>query len=269
MKIADLDSDARECPLHCSAEKILDSFHVYNSHTSAVMKLICLFALVIATSAFSIQKQTASKKNYNFKAEKEAVIAELDQRFDGYREHCYPLPGDGCRCQEIVQNAKVSKEYKTDFECKTDEKRQRLCEDAKCKTQFQKINRCRTQEKCGQEKWTPYETCLKECMKIQYFTFFFLTPSVTFMKLITDRCIVTFKRSNRAFAHQLIQTSTSSKSKKTRLDIRHDTLTKVINTDQERRTRQSLNVSTLPTSKRSKSCNYTSLPTTELYTSLY
>ncbi|KRY22052.1 hypothetical protein T12_8456 [Trichinella patagoniensis] len=167
MKVADLDSDARECPLHCSAEKILDSFCVYNSHTSAVMKLICLFALVIATSAFSIQKQTASKKNYNFKAEKEAVIAELDQRFDGYREHCYPLPGDGCRCQEIVQNAKVSKEYKTDFECKTDEKRQRLCEDAKCKTQFQKINRCRTQEKCGQEKWTPYETCLQECMKIQ------------------------------------------------------------------------------------------------------
>ncbi|KRZ02949.1 hypothetical protein T11_17702 [Trichinella zimbabwensis] len=175
--------------------KLRKSVNANNSCTS-IMKLICLFTLVIATSALRIQKQAASKKDYDFKAEKEAVIAELDQRFDGYREHCYPLPdddfkaekeaviaeldqrfdgyrehcyplpGDGCRCQETENGAKVSKEYKTDFECKTDEKRKRLCEDKQCKQQFNSINRCQTKEKCGQDKWAPYESCLKECMKI-------------------------------------------------------------------------------------------------------
>ncbi|KRZ02205.1 hypothetical protein T11_5973 [Trichinella zimbabwensis] len=145
--------------------KLRKSFNE-NSSCTSIMKLICLFALVIATSALRIQKSAASKKDDDFKAEKEAVIAELDQRFDGYREHCYPLPGDGCRCQETENGAKVSKEYKTDFECKTDEKRKRLCEDKQCKQQFNSINRCQTKEKCGQDKWAPYESCLKECMKI-------------------------------------------------------------------------------------------------------
>ncbi|KRX53641.1 hypothetical protein T09_10488 [Trichinella sp. T9] len=133
----------------------------------AIMKLICFFALVIATNALRIPKQTAPNKDYDFKAEKKAVVAELDQRFDGYREHCYPLPGDGCRCQEMENGAKVSKEYKSDFECKTDEKRKRLCEDKECKNEFKSINKCQTKEKCDKDKWTPYEACLNKCMQIR------------------------------------------------------------------------------------------------------
>ncbi|KRX93311.1 hypothetical protein T4E_3193 [Trichinella pseudospiralis] len=104
--------------------------------------------------------------NYDFKAEKKAVIAELDQRFDGYREHCYPLPGDGCKCQETVNGVKGTYKYEKDAECKTGEKRIRLCEDKECKTDFKKINRCRTKDKCGQDKWKPYEDCMKACTKI-------------------------------------------------------------------------------------------------------
>ncbi|KRX69053.1 hypothetical protein T06_17027 [Trichinella sp. T6] len=133
-----------------------------------VMKLICLFALVIATSALRIMKQKAPKKDYDFKKEKEAVIAELDQRFDGYREHCYPLPGDGCKCQETMNGVKGTYKYEKDLECKTGDKRVRLCEDTQCKTDFKKINRCRTKDKCGQDKWKPYEDCMKACTKIQY-----------------------------------------------------------------------------------------------------
>ncbi|KRZ04223.1 hypothetical protein T4B_3 [Trichinella pseudospiralis] len=149
--------------MKCKSRKLINA----NNSCSSIMKLICLFALVIAINALKTQKQAASKKDYDFKAEKEAVIAELDQRFDGYREHCYPLPGDGCRCQETENGAKVSKEYKSDLECKTDEKRQRLCEDKQCNKEFKSINRCQTKEKCGQDKWAPYESCLKECMKIR------------------------------------------------------------------------------------------------------
>ncbi|KRY76143.1 hypothetical protein T4A_5286 [Trichinella pseudospiralis] len=137
--------------MKCKSRKLINA----NNSCSSIMKLICLFALVIAINALKTQKQAASKKDYDFKAEKEAVIAELDQRFDGYREHCYPLPGDGCRCQETENGAKVSKEYKSDLECKTDE-------------EFKSINRCQTKEKCGQDKWAPYESCLKECMKIRF-----------------------------------------------------------------------------------------------------
>ncbi|KRZ02187.1 hypothetical protein T11_2591 [Trichinella zimbabwensis] len=104
--------------------------------------------------------------NYDFKAEKKAVIAELDQRFDGYREHCYPLPGDGCKCQETISGVKGTYKYETDSECKTGEKRIRLCEDKECKADFKKINRCRTKDKCGQDKWKAYEDCMKECTKI-------------------------------------------------------------------------------------------------------
>ncbi|KRZ89027.1 hypothetical protein T08_12336 [Trichinella sp. T8] len=135
------------------------------------MKLICLFALVIATSALRIMKQKAPKKDYDFKAEKKAVIAELDQRFDGYREHCYPLPGDGCKCQETMNGVKGTYKYEKDLECKTGDKRVRLCEDTQCKIDFKKINRCRTKDKCGQDKWKPYEDCMKACTKIQYSNF--------------------------------------------------------------------------------------------------
>ncbi|KRY62403.1 hypothetical protein T4D_13049, partial [Trichinella pseudospiralis] len=60
--------------MKCKSRKLINA----NNSCSSIMKLICLFALVIAINALKTQKQAASKKDYDFKAEKEAVIAELD-----------------------------------------------------------------------------------------------------------------------------------------------------------------------------------------------
>ncbi|CDW55838.1 hypothetical protein TTRE_0000411201 [Trichuris trichiura] len=56
-------------------------------------------------------KQGPSKAAKQAKA---AMQAQLMARVNGYREKCYPMPKDGCRCEE---NGKV-KRYKRDIECK-------------------------------------------------------------------------------------------------------------------------------------------------------
>ncbi|KFD65274.1 hypothetical protein M514_22552, partial [Trichuris suis] len=50
-------------------------------------------------------------KERNAKAE---VQEELMERVRGYRRRCYPMPVDGCRCDEILG----SKRYATDAECR-------------------------------------------------------------------------------------------------------------------------------------------------------
>uniref|UniRef100_A0A5S6QIW1 Uncharacterized protein n=1 Tax=Trichuris muris TaxID=70415 RepID=A0A5S6QIW1_TRIMR len=46
---------------------------------------------------------------------KAAMQAELMARVEGYREKCYPMPKDGCRCEEKGG----VKRYPTDAECRT------------------------------------------------------------------------------------------------------------------------------------------------------
>ncbi|KHJ44303.1 hypothetical protein D918_05664 [Trichuris suis] len=57
-------------------------------------------------------------KERNAKAE---VQEELMERVRGYRRRCYPMPVDGCRCDEILG----SKRYATDAECRRKAKLQK------------------------------------------------------------------------------------------------------------------------------------------------
>ncbi|CDW55839.1 hypothetical protein TTRE_0000411301 [Trichuris trichiura] len=57
------------------------------------------------------RRKGPSTKERNAKAE---VQEELMERVKGYRRKCYPMPVDGCRCDEILG----SKRYATDEECR-------------------------------------------------------------------------------------------------------------------------------------------------------
>ncbi|KFD58412.1 hypothetical protein M513_00638 [Trichuris suis] len=61
-------------------------------------------------NAFCVLKGPTTKER-NAKAE---VQEELMERVRGYRRRCYPMPVDGCRCDEILG----SKRYATDAECR-------------------------------------------------------------------------------------------------------------------------------------------------------